>query len=269
MEPRTEQARIPILMYHEIYSEDETRAGVQDMHHSYYVSAKNFTTHLDIIKELGRMTVPLDLLHNKSDKGLKKEPLPLVVSFDDGHVGNYEIAFPLLAAKDMTGVFFCATSLIGKEKMLSWRQIREMSDSGMSIQSHSVSHLPLASLNKEEITYELQASKEILEDKTGKPVSFLSLPHGSYNTFTLTAAKKSGYKSICTSIFGYNSGTEYCLNRILLSSGYSMEDFRDIVTTAYSFQAMRMKQKMKYTVRELIGHRNYLRLYHLVNKIKQ
>ena len=78
--------------------------------------------------------------------------------------------------------------------MLSWEDVRKMAaDPLMEMGSHTVSHRMLACLEKEEIRFEFEASKQKIEEETGKPVRFVSYPGNSYNQAVEREASQSGY----------------------------------------------------------------------------
>src|SRR5262249_26111930 len=67
-----------------------------------------------------------------------------VLTFDDGFVDHYTTVFPLLQKHRMTGTFFLPTDLMGRTGGVTRSMVREMSDGGMIIGSHSASHCVLS-----------------------------------------------------------------------------------------------------------------------------
>jgi peptidoglycan/xylan/chitin deacetylase (PgdA/CDA1 family) len=49
-----------------------------------------------------------------------------MITFDDGYVDNYELAYPVLKANDATGVFFVATGFIDEPRLAWWDEIAWM-----------------------------------------------------------------------------------------------------------------------------------------------
>ena len=49
-----------------------------------------------------------------------------MITFDDGYVDNYELAFPVLKANDAKGVFFVATGFIDEPRLAWWDEIAWM-----------------------------------------------------------------------------------------------------------------------------------------------
>lgn len=118
-------------------------------------------------------------------------PRRVVLTFDDGYEDNYTVLFPLLKKYDCKATVFMVTGCIDLPGYLTAEQIREMTESGLvSVQSHTVSHVPLAWGDKtyEDIVYEMSESKRMLEEVSGAPVTALSIPNGNYDGVILDAA---------------------------------------------------------------------------------
>jgi len=47
----------------------------------------------------------------------------VLITFDDGYLDNYSVAFPILRAHDVQGVFFLSTGLIGSDAVPWWDEI--------------------------------------------------------------------------------------------------------------------------------------------------
>jgi peptidoglycan/xylan/chitin deacetylase (PgdA/CDA1 family) len=47
----------------------------------------------------------------------------VLITFDDGYLDNYEIAFPILRSHVVQGVFFLATSMVGSCQVPWWDHI--------------------------------------------------------------------------------------------------------------------------------------------------
>ncbi|MEI9478941.1 MAG: polysaccharide deacetylase family protein, partial [Deltaproteobacteria bacterium] len=92
--------------------------------------------------------------------------------------------------------FFIATDKIGTSGYLGWKELREMSDSGLiTIGSHTRSHpwIPTISVDEKKLWDELKGSKDILEKGLGKPVDFICYPSGAFNDLAKDAVRMAGY----------------------------------------------------------------------------
>ena len=94
--------------------------------------------------------------------------------------------------------------LMDKE-LMSWRQIIEASDLGITIGSHTCRHLVLSTMDETRQSEEISQSKTLIEKKIGRSVSSLAYPVGGpehFNQTTMCLAKKSGYQMA----FSFNTG---------------------------------------------------------------
>ena len=132
-------------------------------------------------------------------KEIKKSGKDVCIAFDDGHQSVFDLAFPILKKYNFTAMVFVIT---GKEisdfyntkNMMNAENIKEMSDNGFEIGSHTVGHLDLTLLDETDLRNELLNSKTYLEDITRKTISALSFPYGSWNEKVVKIAEECGYK---------------------------------------------------------------------------
>ena len=157
-------------------------SGVLMLHHA--VSSSDFVircgldTHRfeDLADEYrGCFTTLEDVVRN----GRKKA---LAITFDDGHLDQYKVAYPYLREKKIPFTVFIALDFLDTPRFMTTQQMLEMAkDPLVSIQSHGMSHRPPDEMKPGEIRRELRESKERLEDLTGKKVSYFAYPSGQYN----------------------------------------------------------------------------------------
>lgn len=191
---------IQILTYHKI--NDDFDWGITRQ------KVSQFKRGIKFLHDLGYKTVPLEETF-KPQKALDRK---VVITFDDGYEEVYLNAFQILQEYNFTAFVFLITGFVGKhnswdynlgkrrKKHLSWKQIKEMSGCGFGFGSHTVNHPDLTKIDPAcgGVEYELEKSKEVLEDKLGKKVSLLSYPFGRYNRFVQEQAKRLGYKRAYT-----------------------------------------------------------------------
>ena len=125
--------------------------------------------------------------------------------FDDGFKDFYTNAFPILKKYNFKATIYPVTdTLLGeniewdiysKTEHLSANNIKEISEYGIEIGSHTATHPDLTKLSFNKINKELSDSKKCIEDIIKKPINSISFPFGSWNLDIWNAAKKSGYKN--------------------------------------------------------------------------
>jgi len=105
-------------------------------------------------------------------------------------------------------------------RMLSWDMVKEMSDWGVEIGSHTCSHPVLSQLTEPEMFRELNQSKQVIEKQLGIEVKAIAYPVGgptSISTQVFDLAKEIGYRFGLSYIDGVSKNyidQRFCLHRI-------------------------------------------------------
>ena len=157
-------------------------------------------------------------LSKKFKFGDPREPLNLsknefLVTFDDGLMGVYENAYPIMESMGIKGIVFVVVDYIGKKNLwdahfltpvyhMGKKEILELSKSGWIIGSHGKTHKSLKGLNFREVLVEVEYSKKYLEDLTGREIYMFSYPFGVYTSFAQKALEEAGYKFAFCGISG-------------------------------------------------------------------
>ena len=137
----------------------------------------------------------------------------IVLTFDDGLISDYELVYPLLRKMNLKATFFIVADFVGKSGYLNWDNIKEMSNSGMEIASHSSSHKYMTNLEVSQIKYELEISKIKIEKEIGKEIDSFAYPYGDCSNKLNRLAFEAGYKYICNSRPGLNDLNSSILSR--------------------------------------------------------
>ncbi len=183
-----------------------------------------------------------------------------MLTFDDGNLSDYEIAFPLLLDAGVSAVFFLITERVGQPGYLSWAQIEEMHKNGMCIGSHSSSHRSLTALEDKQATFEFERSKWIIEQRIGAPVTSFSYPFGACDARLHALGLAAGYSYLCSSFHGVFSGRKGVVPR---NSVHSRMDSRTIARLMEPTMITRFRWGVedvtKRALRDLIGPHRYAR----------
>jgi len=84
---------------------------------------------------------------------------------------------------------------------LTWNELSEMADKGVSIGAHTLSHPKLTAVSDKEAEQEIVQSKKIIAQKINRKVDFFAYPYGtdqSYNQKVENIVKKAGFVCACT-----------------------------------------------------------------------
>lgn len=79
------------------------------------------------------------------------------------------------------------------DKFLSWGQVREMRDSGMSFGSHSSRHNILTELSLDDAAWEVSSSRVVINDKIGGFPRTFCYPNGDYSEQIVDIVARGGY----------------------------------------------------------------------------
>jgi len=212
------------LLYHDVMADDPGRSGAT----AYFgVSGHSFAAQLDHITGLGWRGCSIE-------EALRDDGARVAISFDDGHAGQFERAFPALARRGMTATIFVTTGWVGTPGYVSWSALREMKAAGMSIQSHTRTHPFLSELDPAALREELYGSRAELDQQLGQRTHALALPGGDPPRAPLRGAlAEAGYTVIATSRWGVNPDTRAAgplwVRRCTVRGRVSGADFRRIV----------------------------------------
>jgi peptidoglycan/xylan/chitin deacetylase (PgdA/CDA1 family) len=264
--------KIPILMYHEISpSLDKTlQSGIQ---HSFILSTGQFDQQMRYMAENNFQTLTLDeafaMLYQKEATALPARAV--VITFDDGFLGNFHYVLPILLDYGQKATFFITVNKIGQPLMMEWQHLRLLMTAGMSVQSHCMNHIFLGGLDDQQSMHELANSKIVLENKLETDVHFISLPNGSYHARFPELARRAGYRGACCSDIGYCDSTcnPFLLRRISIKRGNSLHDLADILNGGDKYLAKaRSRQRLRKSLEAIAGEKLLNKLYHLAYGVK-
>ncbi len=184
-----------VLMYHALESEEYPAECVDAGHLLYVLEVETFLKHLEILKAENYHQL---LLGSSTD--CQKGSVPsAIISFDDGHITNYTLAYPLLMKHALKAHFFITTDWTNNDYYMTDSMIKELSSAGMTIGSHGLSHDYFTTMNESAIAMELKDSRRYLEDLIGKRVNDFAPPGGWIDERILSLAVDAGYENVYVS----------------------------------------------------------------------
>jgi len=245
-----------VLMYHSLYNADDvSRIDAEDL--PYAVSASDFVAQIDSLqdKRVGLLDVDTADIPD------------VVITFDDGHVSNFDIAMPLLAERGLSAYLFVTSDFVGKRAhFCNPQQLRKMAESGMEIGSHGVTHRFFNDLNDTDAERELRQSMQQLSEQSGTKVKSISYPGGRYNQRTLELSRAAGYAHLFGSDIGTIEHKDLTaippLKRVAIRRTTSLKEFKRIINAdPLYFSVQQGKQAAKTAVKRTLGNRLYHGLY--------
>src|SRR5436190_24013448 len=143
-----------VLCYHIVESPQDPRMEI---------SREAFHQQMRYLASTGYSIIPLRDLYDYVTG--KKASIPrnsIVITIDDGWRSTYTEVFPEMKRRHFPFTVFIYPRIIGQTSYaMTWRQVKEMSEAGVDIQSHSLSHPFLT--HRRHITFDEKTYAEWLE----------------------------------------------------------------------------------------------------------
>jgi peptidoglycan/xylan/chitin deacetylase (PgdA/CDA1 family) len=195
---RRNKDRTIVLMYHAI---GNSRFGIRP---------EDFAAQMKFLKAHARVVGLGKILQDRPR--IDRVPLTCAITFDDGYAGVYEYAYPILREHGFEAALYVTTSALDREtssaseipgffpgeRTLTWAQVREMSDHGITIGSHLCHHFDMRHISQEVGLAELEQSREIISGRLSVPCQHFAYPFGLFNNHNVQWVRETGYDSAVT-----------------------------------------------------------------------
>ena len=200
------------IFYHDIHSENR----FTDMS----TPVDLFVKHINVIRDLG-----FEIVHE-----ITKEKNQISISFDDGFKGLYE-NIGIINQLEIPVTIFVVSSFLDRDNFLSTNNLKELAKNKfIEIQSHTLSHAELPTLDSNSLHKELQKSKEILESICETEINSICFPKGMFDKSVIKKALEVGYDKQFSSLPGsYHSEVFLSVKRRSLVQFTSEKEFRSIL----------------------------------------
>lgn len=223
---------VAVLMYHYV---SDPPAGSDQNRITLSVSVASFRQQMKWLKDNGYHTIrPDDLFSTQAlpDKAV-------LLTFDDGHVDNYQNAFPILKEFGFIGTFFLITDWVDTNRpgVVTWAQAQAMKDAGMSIEAHTRTHDTLAGKTTDKQRDEIEGSIKAIEKALGEAPKYFAYPYGSFDQTTLKLVRGAKIQGAFTTHDGaVNSVRSQALNlpRLRIIFRMTLTDFASLLIRATS-----------------------------------
>ncbi len=229
--PITSPVDVPIMMYHIIGPPD--RPGNAPL----AVSEDDFSAQMSYLDCAGYTPITVQRLFEAFDGTAALPARPIILTFDDGWVGQYTYGLPVLEQHGFVGSFAIVTGFVeGGGPYMSWADIDEMSRAGMEMMSHTVNHIDLGTNSDATDVDELTRSKADLETHLGHAVPYFVYPAGEpfrsgsaeRQAQVVQMLRDAGYRGALLDGTGYGGqdpARPYELNRVRVSGGEDIATF--------------------------------------------
>jgi peptidoglycan/xylan/chitin deacetylase (PgdA/CDA1 family) len=115
----------------------------------------------------------------------------VILSFDDNRIGDFTYAKPILDKYGFKATFFVICGKTTDSGAMNWQDIAAMQKDGMDIESHTMTHAHLNTLNQNQLNYEIGGSKQCLASH-GYNATIFAYPYneGSNNPVVVNTVAK-------------------------------------------------------------------------------
>jgi peptidoglycan/xylan/chitin deacetylase (PgdA/CDA1 family) len=200
---------VPILMYH-VVSARRRGAPFPEL----YTPARVFRAQMRGLKRRGYHAVTLGRVYAYWRHGVRLPRKPIVISFDDGYLGDYTHARPVLRRLGWPGVLNLELDNVRRGDLTA-AQVRGLIAAGWEVDSHTLTHPDLTKLPRARLRRELRGSRAELRRRFHVPAAFFCYPSGRLDARVVGAVRRAGYRLATTTQPGFaRPGTPFALNRI-------------------------------------------------------
>ncbi len=218
--------QVPILMYHYISTPPE---NANNYRVTLSVPPETFRAQMQYLADNGYTTITLNDLSRAITDKQDLPAKPIILTFDDGYLDNYENAYPILQEFGLTGTFFVPTEFIDfeREGYMSWDAIEEMAAAGNRFEPHGRTHSDMRNRRRSFLVWEILGPIETLEAHVGYRPRFFAYPSGQYDDKTIQMLRELDMWGAVTTQGGTWHGFEerYEWTRVRISNEHTMQDF--------------------------------------------
>lgn len=212
--------QVPILCYHQIrnWTASDSKSAKD-----YITPVETFKQHIKMLADSGYHTILPDQLYNYLAYGDKLPSKPVMITFDDTDLDQYVVGASTLKKYGYKGVYFIMTVSIGKRgrfKYMDKNQIKELSDLGNTIGSHTYDHQNVKKYVGEDWVKQIEKPTQTLETITGKKIDHFAYPFGLWNKEAIPELKKRGFKDAYILSTKRDENDPLFTIRRIIASGY-------------------------------------------------
>ena len=242
---------------------------VINYHATYPKYEKNFINQIKFYKKYFEIIDEKTLIDEHQSLKTNLKPR-ILITFDDGHITNFNLASKILDTFNIKASFFIPVNVIGRKTektipeenkvlldkynilsdlsednknllsrlTMTWENIIDLDNRGHFIGSHGSNHVRLSKeLSDDQLDYEISKSKEIIEEKLKKKINSFCWIVGDKKSYTKKASeviKKNNYKLSFTTC-----GKPFDKNQNLLQvHRFNVEDYFSISRISFIFSGI-------------------------------
>jgi peptidoglycan/xylan/chitin deacetylase (PgdA/CDA1 family) len=177
----------------------------EDNNPSNSVKLSEFEAHIAELTNGKYNVVPLPEILAAMEKGEKLSNRSVAITIDDSFRSVYEEAWPRLRKAGLPFTIFVPTdpSDLGRPAYMTWDEIRELRDAGVTIGAHTSSHMLVSESTTEELRADIERSLASFQRELGGRPTIFSWPRGEMSAAAGGMLAQLGFRAA----FGYHSGS--------------------------------------------------------------
>jgi len=221
--PRFRRVRrpVPVLMYHAIGNPPPGAPFP-----ALFTAPGAFRAQMHALAAAGYRPVTLDRVWRAWHGRDRLPQKPVLLSFDDGYRGDYTFAAPILARRGWPAVLNLVVANLHRTGwgLRRW-MVKRMVRAGWRVESHTLTHPDLTTLDPGMLRREVGRSRRILRRLFHQRVDFFCYPGGAFDRAVIQAVRRAGYLSAETELPGLAGPWQrFTLRRVRVAGGESVGD---------------------------------------------
>lgn len=221
---RAESAAV-ILMYHRFGEENLPSTNIR---------LEQFVAHIEELTAGGYTVLPVPDIIAALRTGTSLPDRSIGITIDDAFTSVYRQAWPRLREAGFPFTVFVSTNPIdaGVHGMMTWDEIRELANAGVTIGHHGASHAHMAEADSTANGADIEKASARFRDELGRVPELFAYPYGELSRALAEQVAASGF----TAAFGQHSGVAhegenlFGLPRFALNEAYGDFDRFKLIT---------------------------------------
>ena len=223
--------QVPILCYHHIRDwrpNDSRRAR------DYIVPIDTFRNQMKLLADSGYHTITPNQLYNYLAAGKSIPAKSILLTFDDTDEEQFSIAKPEMDKYGFKGVFFIMTVSLGRPNYMTREQVKQLSDEGHSIGSHTWDHKNVKKYLAADWPIQIDKPTKLLQNITGKPIRYFAYPFGLWDTAAISGLQQRGMVA-AFQLSAYRDPEQplFTIRRIIVPGYWSTRTFGKRIKTSF------------------------------------
>jgi len=228
----TAKRQIPVLCYHQIRDWKATDSKTAK---EIITPVAVFNDQIKALADSGYTSILPDQLYDYLVYGKELPEKSVMITFDDNDLSQYEHAVPTLKKHGFKGVYFIMTVTIGRPRYMNKTQLKELSDDGNVIGSHTWDHHNVQKYTEEDWITQIEKPSKVLEEITGKKVEYFAYPFGTWNVEALPELEKRGIKAAFILATKRDENKPlYTIRRMIASGNWSGKTMLHVMQKTFS-----------------------------------